>query len=161
MDSNSIGAALRAVRKQKRLSLAEVAARSGSEFKPSSLGAYERGDRAISVQRLQRLARIYGVSPDALLRTEPRNEIDLTRLEKEAPSGLVLDLSHVRTVDSSRAIAVMSFANAIKRMRSESTSSVIVVRRSDAATLAALIGCDPADVEFGLSTPGILADLTA
>ena len=35
--------------------------RSGEEFKASVLGAYERGERAISVARLQRLARFYGV----------------------------------------------------------------------------------------------------
>ena len=37
------------------------------EFKASVLGAYERGERAISVPRLQRLARFYSVPVDQLL----------------------------------------------------------------------------------------------
>src|SRR3954468_9110394 len=62
-----VGSRLRAIRKQKRLSLQEVEASSGQEFKASVLGAYERGERAISVPRLQRLARFYNVPVDRLL----------------------------------------------------------------------------------------------
>lgn len=62
-----VGERLRAVRKQKRLSLQAVEATSGQEFKASVLGAYERGERAISVPRLQRLAAFYDVPVDQLL----------------------------------------------------------------------------------------------
>src|SRR5438874_5576232 len=62
-----VGERLRSVRKQKRLSLQAVEAASQQEFKASVLGAYERGERAISVPRLQRLARFYHVPVDQLL----------------------------------------------------------------------------------------------
>src|SRR3954454_24150809 len=62
-----VGERLRAIRRQKRLSLQEVEAASQQEFKASVLGAYERGERAISVPRLQRLARFYNVPVDQLL----------------------------------------------------------------------------------------------
>ncbi|MGI9596124.1 MAG: helix-turn-helix domain-containing protein, partial [Acidimicrobiales bacterium] len=52
-----VGERLRAIRRQKRLSLQDVEANSNQEFKASVLGAYERGERAISVPRLERLAR--------------------------------------------------------------------------------------------------------
>ena len=42
-----VGERLRAIRRQKRLSLQEVEATSSEEFKASVLGAYERGERAI------------------------------------------------------------------------------------------------------------------
>ena len=51
-----VGERLRAIRRQKGLSLQEVEAASRQEFKASVVGAYERGERAISVPRLQRLA---------------------------------------------------------------------------------------------------------
>src|SRR5687768_12014660 len=70
-----VGNRLRAIRKQKRLSLQEVEANSGQEFKASVLGAYERGERAISVPRLQRLAIFYNVPVDQLL---PRQDGDTT-----------------------------------------------------------------------------------
>lgn len=63
----AVGARLRAVRRQKRLSLQAVEKSSGLEFKASVLGAYERGERTISVPRLQRLAQLYRVPVDQLL----------------------------------------------------------------------------------------------
>ena len=54
--ARAVGARLRAMRKQMRLSLQAVEAMSEQEFKASVLGANERGERAISVPRLQRLA---------------------------------------------------------------------------------------------------------
>src|SRR6476620_2045000 len=70
--SRKVGDRLRAIRRQKRLSLQDVEAASAQEFKASVLGAYERGERAISVPRLERLARFYSVPVDQLL---PRDEI--------------------------------------------------------------------------------------
>ena len=62
--SRLVGERIRSIRRQKRLSLQEVEARSDSEFKASVLGAYERGERAISVPRLHRLATFYSVPVD-------------------------------------------------------------------------------------------------
>ena len=65
--NQSIGRRLRAIRKQKGMSLQGVEARSDLEFKASVLGAYERGERSLSLPRLQRLAGFYGVPVDQLL----------------------------------------------------------------------------------------------
>ena len=65
--AQAVGARLRTMRKQMRLSLQAVEAMSEQEFKASVLGAYERGERAISVPRLQRLAKLYDVPVDQLL----------------------------------------------------------------------------------------------
>src|ERR1700722_13029288 len=62
-----VGANLRKVRRQQGLALREVEEASEREFKASVLGAYERGERTISVARLQRLARLYGIPVDQLL----------------------------------------------------------------------------------------------
>ena len=69
-----VGERIRVIRRQQRLSLHDVEDRSESEFKASVLGAYERGERAISVPRLQRLARFYGVPVDQLLPSEGEGE---------------------------------------------------------------------------------------
>ncbi len=62
-----VGERLRNIRRQQGLSLQAVEEQSDREFKASVLGAYERGERIISVLRLQRLARLYGVPVDQLL----------------------------------------------------------------------------------------------
>ena len=74
-----VGARLRAIRRQKRLSLQDVEAASEHEFKASVLGAYERGERAISVPRLQRLARFYRVPVDQLLPSDDELGIRVAR----------------------------------------------------------------------------------
>lgn len=65
--ARKVGLRLRSVRKQKHLSLHAVEEASSQEFKASVLGAYERGERSISVPRLQRLAELYDVPVDQLL----------------------------------------------------------------------------------------------
>lgn len=62
-----VGETLRTTRRSKKMSLQEVEGLSNQEFKASVLGAYERGERAISVPRLWRLAGFYGVEVTALL----------------------------------------------------------------------------------------------
>jgi len=57
-----LGQNLRRERIRRGLALREVAKMTNDEFKASVLGAYERGDRAITVARFARLCQIYGVS---------------------------------------------------------------------------------------------------
>ena len=59
--SARLGARLRDLRRQLHLSLQDVEVASHHEFKASVVSAYKRGDRAITVRRLQRLARLYRV----------------------------------------------------------------------------------------------------
>jgi len=104
--SKRVGDRLRAIRRQKRLSLQEVEASSTQEFKASVLGAYERGERAISVPRLQRLARLYNVPVDQLLPADigpsfglapaPDAVIDLTeRPVRREGESITIDLTRL------------------------------------------------------------------
>src|SRR5215212_1136526 len=72
--AEQVGERLRNIRLQKGLSLHDVEERSTKEFKASVLGAYERGERSISVPRLQRLAMFYSVPVDHLLPRATRGD---------------------------------------------------------------------------------------
>src|SRR4029078_5198515 len=89
-----VGERLRAIRRQKGLSLHDVEARSNLEFKASVLVAYERGERAISVPRLLRLAEIYEVPADQLLPRELDGEISLVD-----PGGVSVAMETGFTID--------------------------------------------------------------
>jgi transcriptional regulator with XRE-family HTH domain len=65
--SASLGVRLRTARRQRGWSLGEVESYTDGEFKASVVGAYERGERALSVHRLVRLAEVYAVPPADLL----------------------------------------------------------------------------------------------
>ena len=95
--SVQIGDRLRAIRRQQGLSLHDVEARSKQEFKASVLGAYERGERALSVSRLLRLADLYDVPSDQLL---PRSAADVE-----------ISSARVTAVSTSRLAAAMPRLN--------------------------------------------------
>jgi transcriptional regulator with XRE-family HTH domain len=81
--SAALGGRLRAARRQRGWSLSDVESMTNGEFKASVVGAYERGERAISVQRLVRAAEVYSVEPFELLPiTSPSTDlvIDLDKL---------------------------------------------------------------------------------
>jgi hypothetical protein len=93
------------------------------EFKASVVGAYERGERALSVQRLVRLAEIYAVPPIDLLpvlSSDRTSVIDLDALAGSRGDDLI-----------------DRFLAAIQFLRKEGSPDE--VRDSDKAVIASLI----------------------
>jgi transcriptional regulator with XRE-family HTH domain len=139
-----VGERLRAIRRQKGLSLHDVEARSSLEFKASVLGAYERGERAISVPRLLRLAEIYEVPGDQLLPRELDGEISLVdnsvggMLDLQA--GFAIDLVRLHEIDDPDAQILSRFATAIQLERQDFNGRMLTIRRSDLRVLAACMG---------------------
>lgn len=68
--NQKLGANLRKVRRDLGMSLGDVAKRSDNEFKASVVGAYERGERAITAVRLHGLCAFYNISPIDVLPDE-------------------------------------------------------------------------------------------
>ncbi len=58
---------MRTARLRQEWALQDVEAITGGEFKAASVSAYERGERAISVERLLRIAQLYAVEPMELV----------------------------------------------------------------------------------------------
>jgi transcriptional regulator with XRE-family HTH domain len=147
--SRKVGERLRAIRRQKRLSLQEVEARSGLEFKASVLGAYERGERAISVPRLQRLSRFYSVPVDQLLPVDTGPDfgvatapvIDLTdRPAREPGPSLTIDLAKLEHLHGPEADMLNRYLTMIQVKRQDFNGRVLTVRRDDHQALAAILG---------------------
>jgi transcriptional regulator with XRE-family HTH domain len=141
-----VGDRLRAIRRQKGLSLHEVEARSGQEFKASVLGAYERGERALSVSRLVRLAEIYDVPPDQLLPRESDAEIDLTE-GRHLDAGFTIDLVRLGEVGEAAAEALSRYASRVQLQRQDFNGRYLTIRRDDLRILAAIFG--HSSEEFG------------
>lgn len=120
--SKSLGQRLRAARRQRGWSLGEVETNTRGEFKASVVGAYERGERAISVHRFVRLAQVYDVPAAELLPITPQD-------------GAVLDLDAIGA-DGSDDI-VDRFLAAIQLLRKEPGGRE--VRQSDRSIIASLV----------------------
>lgn len=140
-----VGERLRAIRRQKRLSLQEVEAASDQEFKASVLGAYERGERAISVPRLERLASFYNVPIDQLL---PRTTtvgvtpglVDLT--ERTGRAGVMLDLTALDSVPGAEGEMLGRYLGMIQVQRQDFNGRVLTVRQDDLRAIACILGVE-------------------
>ena len=149
--SKRVGERLRAIRRQKRLSLQEVEASSTQEFKASVLGAYERGERAISVPRLQRLARFYNVPVDQLLPADvgpsfgltPTTDsvIDLTdRPGRREGESITIDLTQLEKLSGPEAEMLNRYLTMIQVQRQDFNGRVLTIRVNDLQALAAILG---------------------
>ena len=135
--SRKVGDRLRVIRKQKRLSLQEVEASSTEEFKASVLGAYERGERAISVPRLERLAKFYTVPVDQLL---PREDISEPEGDASSPvTKLGIDLVKLNQLSGQPFEMLSRFLKMIQVQRQDFNGKVMTVRGIDTRAIAAML----------------------
>ena len=141
--SRKVGERLRAIRRQKRLSLQEVEAKSRQEFKASVLGAYERGERAISVPRLNRLARVYQVPVDQLLPKDGPDAdgpyLDLTQPASATPRKVVLDLVGLEEVGGTTGEMLRRYVAMIQVQRQDFNGRVLTIRRDDLRAIACVL----------------------
>jgi transcriptional regulator with XRE-family HTH domain len=133
--SREVGVRLRAVRRQRRMSLDEVERASGGRWSASAIGAYERGFRNLSLPRLQELAEFYDVPMSMLL----GEVIDLrdTPAEGATPGKLVLDLVALEHV--TEAAPVLRYARSIVLDRGDWNGRVLSIRRDDVRALASIM----------------------
>lgn len=143
LDTVQIGDRLRVIRRQQGLSLHDVEARSGQEFKASVLGAYERGERALSVNRLLRLAELYDVPADQLLPRGSDLEIDLTRTNHDNNHAVTLDLVRLNQLEEPDAEVLARYAATIQLQRQDFNGRMLTIRRDDVRVLAAVLGRTP------------------
>ena len=161
--ARAVGSRLRAVRKQMRLSLQAVEAMSDQEFKASVLGAYERGERAISVPRLQRLAKLYDVPVDQLLpqdddanRWGPAGEREgnghtegptRARRQMRQPwdghEKVTIDLTKLNSVSGPERDLLRRFLSMIQVQRQDFNGRMITIRAEDLRAIACLFGVTP------------------
>lgn len=173
--ARAVGARLRTMRKQMRLSLQAVEAMSEQEFKASVLGAYERGERAISVPRLQRLAKLYDVPVDQLL---PPDDVAVTRWGSNGSSDVVtplnarraiqagtvsdkvaIDLTKLHTVSGPERDLLRRFLSMIQVHRQDFNGRMITIRAEDVRAIACLFGVTPDSMGSRLDELGLLVNV--
>jgi transcriptional regulator with XRE-family HTH domain len=169
--ARAVGSRLRAMRKQMRLSLQAVEAMSDQEFKASVLGAYERGERAISVPRLQRLAKLYDVPVDQLLPNDDTaaggrwgasgssddagNGRRATAIST-VPDKVAIDLTKLHTVSGPERDLLRRFLSMIQVHRQDFNGRMITIRAEDVRAIACLFGVTPDSMGARLDELGLL-----
>jgi transcriptional regulator with XRE-family HTH domain len=117
----ALGQRLRAARRHRGWSLGDVETHTDGEFKASVVGAYERGERAISVQRFVSLSDVYGTAASDLL-------------PASSDSELIIDIEALARDDGD---LVDRYLAAIQIMRKQ--PGIDEVRDSDRAVISSLL----------------------
>ena len=117
----ALGQRLRAARRHRGWSLGDVESHTDGEFKASVVGAYERGERAISVQRFVSLSDVYGTAASDLL-------------PAFSDSELIIDIEALAHEDGD---LVDRYLAAIQIMRKQ--PGIDEVRDSDRAVISSLL----------------------
>jgi transcriptional regulator with XRE-family HTH domain len=137
--SQQVGERLRVIRKQKRLSLQEVEAQSNQEFKASVLGAYERGERALSVPRLDRLSQFYAVPVEQLLPREVTGSQAAAALQSPTNKKLAIDVAKLVQLKGAPFEMLTRYLKLIQVQRQDFNGRVITVRGDDTRSIAAML----------------------
>lgn len=148
---HEVGDRIRAIRRQKGLSLQEVEATSGGEFKASVLGAYERGERVISVPRLHRLAAVYSVPIDQLLPDVGARQSG----PRESGPYVTIDLQRLEGLSGAEADMLSRYLTMIQVQRQDFNGRVLTIRSDDLRALACILGVDVDDTIPRLSEMGL------
>ncbi|MBI3688998.1 MAG: transcriptional regulator [Actinobacteria bacterium] len=149
--AKSLGARLRAIRTQQGLSLHGVEKKSQGRWKAVVVGSYERGDRAVTVQKLAELAEFYGVPVGELL-PEGRQPAG-----GEPATRIVLDLETLGRLPAEKAGPLARYAAAIQSQRGDYNGKVLSIRTEDLRSLAIIYDVSPGELTDWLIEWGVLS----
>jgi transcriptional regulator with XRE-family HTH domain len=130
--TEEVGPALRRAREGRKLTLAEVSSISSGAFKPSTLASYERGERAVSIERFFRLTHLYRISPVRLL-------ADVLRRIEGRPT-VMIDVGRLQGLGGAEAGILDGFIRNVSLLRGRSVGERIALREGDLEVLATATG---------------------
>jgi transcriptional regulator with XRE-family HTH domain len=148
-----VGEKLLRLRQDRSLSLQEVCERSGGSFVVSTLSAYERGKRSLSLERLYELASLYGQSPMSILDIEDDSEFQRT-LSRNGPLRIRLD-SLDRLAPRERE-PLEKYLEFLRQLRNDPAKEMLTIRKDDLAYLSGLYGVRPQALKDYLENEGVL-----
>src|SRR5581483_2580788 len=149
--AHTLGRRLRAIRIQQGLSLHGVEKKSDGRWKGVVIGSYERGTRAVTVQRLAELADFYGVPVSELLPPDGGRP----PVADSAPR-LVIDLVRLQQLPASKAAPLARYTATLQAQRGDYNGRVISIRADDLRALAAIYDETPSVLTERLVDWGVL-----
>ena len=152
-EMKEIAASLRAIRKQKGLTLKEVEESSAGKWKAVVIGSYERCDRSLSLNKAIARAGFYEVPLDQLLGLKSPSETPLTQ-----PGRTIIDMRAVAGLSYTDSLITLlkGFLTHIVGKRRDWNGEVLSLRAGDLTTLGIMFGKNETDVNLWLIDNGLL-----
>lgn len=153
--AGALGERLRRIRIQKNMSLQDVQQASDGRWKAAVIGAYERGDRNVTVAKLSELANFYGVPVSEII---PADEGSGSLGTLQQRPRVVLDLSSLDSVPEEDRDPISRFATAIQVQRGDFNGRVLTIREDDLMALALLYQTNATELARRLDEWGLLVE---
>ena len=147
----ALGGAIRRARLEANLSRSQLQQATRGRFTSTAIGGYERGERAIAVDRFVELAYALGISPEELL--GQALEVDSPRAHRQ----VTIDLTKLRDADPEVRDAVAGFTQRMKVRRSDFLTDVLTLRAGDLVVVASRAEVSPGELMRSLA-PAIVAE---
>jgi len=135
------------------MSLHDVQQASAGKWKAAVVGAYERGDRNVTIARLAELAEFYGVPVMELL---PEGD-EPAGIVQPGPTRVILDLEQLDRLPEQQRAPLTRFATAIQVQRGDFNGRVLTIRQDDLMALAILYHTNAEELSRKLGDWGLLA----
>lgn len=155
--AKALGSRLRAIRQQQGLSLQGVEQKSGGRWKAVVIGSYERGDRAVTVQRLSELADFYGVPIEQLL---PDSEESQQHGTPDGSSRLVIDLERLKEIRAVEGAPLARYVATIQAQRGDYNGRVLSIRDDDLRNLSIIYDEDAAELTRKFTEWGVVREVS-
>ena len=130
---SAIGHSLRAIRRQRGMTLRDVDRASHGRWKAVVVGSYERGDRALTLKRAIGLATFYEVPLDQLLGLEAGGA---RGSQPSTDSRVIFNLVAIRSLAPDLPPTFIRYLQELCRERSDWNGEVLTIRSSDTTALA-------------------------
>lgn len=153
--SEEVGRRLRHIRRQRGMSLQGVQEASGGKWKAAVVGAYERGQRSVTVSKLAELGEFYGVPPSELLPSDSAAPAPPPPRERRR---LTLDLGALERVPEQERSPLARFADSIQVQRGDHGGRVLTIREGDLAPLALVYRTTAEELAQRLAEWGVLVE---
>src|SRR5690625_209422 len=152
--AKALGRRLRAIRQQQGLSLQGVEQKSGGRWKAVVIGSYERGDRAVTVQRLSELADFYGVPIEQLLPDSEEGQHG----PPEGSSRLVIDLERLKEIRAVEGAPLARYVATIQAQRGDYNGRVLSIRDDDLRNLSIIYDEDSTELTRRFTEWGVIRE---
>lgn len=147
-----VGASLRRIRLRRGMSLHDVQAASAGRWKAAVVGAYERGDRNVTVARLFELTEFYGVSVGEVFEAPAVAEV----APAEVGARVVINVDRLELVPAFDRDPIERLIRAIQSSRDISGEPTLTIRQDDLRTLALLYRVDTSELIERLEIWGLM-----